>query len=387
MSGPPGRVLKILHVVRAPIGGIFRHILDLARGQIARGYEVGLIVDSLTGGERAQAALDAIAPDLSLGVARIPIRRELTPMDISGFTKVVRHIRRLSPDVVHGHGAKGGAFSRLSPLRGSAIRVYTPHGGSLHYGPNTLRGRVYGTLERILMARTDLFLFESAFARDTYVATIGRPPGLVRVVCNGVNDTEFEPIAPASDASDIVYVGEFRRIKGADVLIEAIARLNAGGRSVNLTLAGDGEEFDALKTQVAGLPCRDQIRFAGFVPARVGFSLGRLLVVPSRGDSLPYVLLEAAAAGVPMIASRVGGIPEVFGSETARLVAPENPAALADAIAAALDDPGALLASTKAIQVRVRQSFSQDVMVDGVLAAYAEALAVKDATKTTAPSH
>ncbi len=78
-----------------------------------------------------------------------------------------RHLAALNADVLHGHGAKGGAFVRLMSAP-SAIRVYTPHGGSLHYGRHTLRGMVYGAIERFLMRRTELFLFESAFARDTY---------------------------------------------------------------------------------------------------------------------------------------------------------------------------------------------------------------------------
>ena len=92
------------------------------------------------------------------------------------------------------------------------------------------------------MNRTDLFLFESAFARDTYQRTIGTPKGLVRCVFNGVTADEFDPVVKADDATDIVYVGEFRHIKGADLLIDAVARLRADGRPVTLTLAGDGEE-------------------------------------------------------------------------------------------------------------------------------------------------
>ena len=87
--------------------------------------------------------------------------------------------------MLHGHGAKGGAFVRLNPAR-SAIRVYTPHGGSLHYPLTTIKGNLYARLERALMDSTDLFLFESAFARDTYQRTIGKPKGLVRCVFNGV---------------------------------------------------------------------------------------------------------------------------------------------------------------------------------------------------------
>jgi glycosyltransferase involved in cell wall biosynthesis len=366
--------LKIVHVTRAPIGGIFRHILDLAEGQVARGHQVGIVCDSLTGGERAAAALAAIAPRLALGVKRCAIARELSPADCLGLIHVLRHVDAVKPDVLHGHGAKGGAFVRLKRGASRAVRVYTPHGGSLHYGPGTLRGIVYGRLERILMRRTDLFLFESAFARDTFNALVGRPRAPVRVVPNGVGAAEFAQVVPAADATDVVYVGEFRRIKGADVLVEALARLHQTGRKVSLTLAGDGEERAALNAQVAALGLTSHVRFVGHVPARTAFALGRVLVVPSRGDSLPYVVIEAAAAGLPMLATRVGGIPEIFGPRASHLVGPENPPALAAAITAALDDAQAMRVGAEELRQRVRKLFSQDAMVEGVLDAYGQAL-------------
>jgi glycosyltransferase involved in cell wall biosynthesis len=239
--------LRILHAVRAPVGGIFRHILDLANGQADRGHEVGIVADSLTGGERAEAAFREIAPRLKLGVHRIAIHREPFPTDILVWAHFMRLIRRLKPNVLHGHGAKAGAFIRLKRRSKDSIRIYTPHGGSLHYPLNTLKGILYSRLERALMNSTDLFLFESAFARDTYQRTIGIPPGLVRCVFNGVTADEFDPVDKAADATDVVYVGEFRHIKGADLLIDAVARLHAGGKPVTLTLAGDGEELQALK--------------------------------------------------------------------------------------------------------------------------------------------
>ena len=185
--------LRILHAVRAPVGGIFRHILDLANGQADRGHHVGIIADSLTGGERAEAALAEIAPRLKLGVHRLAIHREPLPTDVLVWARFMRLIRRLKPDVLHGHGAKAGAFIRLKPRSKDTIRVYTPHGGSLHYPLNTLKGALYSRLERALMNNTDLFLFESAFARDTYQRTIGMPQGLVRCVFNGVTADEFDP--------------------------------------------------------------------------------------------------------------------------------------------------------------------------------------------------
>ena len=375
MSMMADQPLRILHAVRTPVGGIFRHILDLANGQVDRGHQVGIIADSLTGGERAEAALAAIAPRLALGVHRLAIRREPFPSDVLVWAHMMRLIRRLKPDVLHGHGAKAGAFIRLKTGSKGTIRVYTPHGGSLHYPLNTIKGALYSRLERALMNSTDLFLFESTFARDTYQRTIGTPKGLVRCVFNGVTAEEFDPVVKADDATDVVYVGEFRHIKGADLLIDAVARLHADGKPVTLTLAGDGEELAALKAQIQKLGLTEAFSFIGHVKARHGFSKGGLLVVPSRGDSMPYVVIEAAAAGIPMVAANVGGIPEIFGSHTEALFAANIVSAMADAIEIALEDPEAAQARAKSLRERIFLHFSQKAMVEGVLAGYREAFA------------
>ena len=370
-----GQPLRILHAVRAPVGGIFRHIVDLANGQADRGHQVGIIADSLTGGERAEAALKEIAPRLKLGVHRLAIRREPFPTDVLVWAHVMRLIRRLKPDVLHGHGAKAGAFIRLKTRSKKTIRVYTPHGGSLHYPLNTLKGALYSRLERTLMNSTDLFLFESAFARNTYQRTIGTPGGLVRCVFNGVTANEFDPIVPAADATDVVYVGEFRHIKGTDLLIDAVARLRADGKPVTLTLAGDGEELNHLKAQIQRLSLTEAVRFIGHVKARYGFSKGKLLVVPSRGDSMPYVVIEAAAAGIPMVAANVGGIPEIFATHTDALFAPNIVGAMADAIETALEAPESARVRARSLRERIFLHFSQKAMVEGVLAGYRDAFA------------
>ena len=375
MTPDQDQPLRILHVVRAPVGGIFRHILDVANGQIAHGHHVGIIADSITGGERADAALAEIEPRLKLGVRRVAIGREPRFSDLSVWLQIVRLIRKLKPDVVHGHGAKAGAYVRLRRRSKSKIRVYTPHGGSLHYPLDTLKGNFYSRLERALMNSTDLFLFESAFARDTYQRTVGTPDGLVRCVFNGVTAEEFDPVIKDDDATDLVYVGEFRHIKGADLLIDAVARLRADGKPVTLTLGGDGEEFETLKDQVKRLSLGDAVRFIGHVKARYGFSKGSLLVVPSRGDSMPYVVIEAAAAGIPMIAANVGGIPEIFDTLTDALFAPSNVAAMAEAIKASLDNPAATQARAERLRERISAHFSQNAMVEGVLAGYRDAFA------------
>jgi glycosyltransferase involved in cell wall biosynthesis len=373
MSAMPDAPLRVLHAIRPPVGGIFRHVLDVASGQADRGHQVGIIADSLTGGERAEAALAEIAPRLALGVHRLPIRREPYPTDLLAWIRLTRLIRSLKPDVLHGHGAKAGALVRMRSRSKATIRVYTPHGGSLHYPPNSLKGALYSRLERMLMNRTELFLFESAFARDTYQRIVGTPGGLMRCVFNGVTANEFDPVAIAADATDVVYVGEFRHIKGADLLIDALARLRDDGKPVTLTLAGDGEESDALRAQIERLGLTDAVRFIGHVKPRYGFSKGRLLVVPSRGDSMPYVVIEAAAAGIPMVAAEVGGIPEIFGPHTGALFAANIVGAMADAIETAIDDPAAALERARSLRERMFLHFSQKTMVEGVLAGYREA--------------
>jgi glycosyltransferase involved in cell wall biosynthesis len=382
-TGFAPRTLKILHVLRAPLGGLFRHVLDVARGQAERGHRVGLIVDSTTGGTRADAVLAQLAPQMALGVQRIAVARQLSFHDIAALHFVGRRIATLAPDVLHGHGAKGAALARLAPAANNAIRVYTPHGGSLVYAPGTVGGGFYRALEWLLNWRTDLFLFESSYIAQEFFEKIGRPRGLVRVVRNGVGDAEFVPVIAQPDTTELVCVGELRAVKGFDVLIEALAMLRRAGRCLTATIAGEGPDGPRLKLLTQHLGVADQVRFVGHRPAREAFAMGRILVVPSRAESLPYVVLEAAAAGVPIIATRVGGIPEIYGAEASRLIAANDAAALAAAIGAALDEPGHLDSLAQALKTRLRSEFSIGTMVEGGLAAYREALARRKVAQFT----
>jgi len=366
--------LKILHVFRAPVGGLFRHVLDLAREQIARGHQVGLITDSNTGGERAVETLGELAPSLAFGVVRIPMRRHIGPGDAPALMHVMRRVAQIDADIVHGHGAKGGAYARMTLNGRRAVRAYTPHGGSLLFGHDTLAGKFYLASEKLLMLRGDLFLFESQYSADIFQRKIGTPRGLVRIVHNGVSRKEFVPVVAQADASDLVFMGEFRPVKGIDILINAIAQLRDAGREVTLTLVGDGPEREALRAQVDRLGLGKVIQFRTAMPAREAQSLGRIMVIPSRAESLPYVVLEAAAAGLPLITTRVGGIPEIYGTMTDGLVEPEDGRALAKTIADDLDHPDATAAVAQRLRERVAKSFSVEAMVDGVLNAYAAAL-------------
>lgn len=366
------RPLKILHVLRSPVGGLFRHVIDLARTQAARGHQVGIVADSTTGGARADAAFASLSGALALGLTRVPMSRHIGASDISAQRHVARRAGETEADVLHGHGAKGGAYARL--CGGRAIRVYTPHGGSLHYGRGSPVGFLYLTLEQVLMRCTELFLFESRYGRDVFTAKIGAPNTLVRVVHNGVTAGEFAEVTPNADATDVIFIGELRHLKGVDVLLDALALVARDRRSVSATIVGAGPDAEQFRTQAERLGLASSTRFRDPVPARQAFALGRLMVAPSRAESLPYIILETAAAAVPLIATNVGGIPEIFGPQSHRLVPPGDAAALARAISAALADPATLRNETLTLRERVQAEFSADTMAGWILAAYDEAL-------------
>jgi len=364
-----GRSLKILHVFRSPVGGLFRHVVDLVEGQSARNHQVGLITDSNTGGALAGATLARIADRCALGITRIPMSRHIGLGDIKAVLHTSWRIAQTHPDVVHGHGAKGAAYARLAS-KGGAIIAYTPHGGSLHYRPQSPLGLLYIALEKILRSRTDLFLFESDFAEQSFRQLIGEPRATVRVVRNGVSEAEFAEVPLESDATDLLYIGELRDIKGVDVLLDAIAALRRAGTRLTTTIVGDGPARQTILDQTAKLGLTEAVRFKSPMPARKAFALGRLVVVPSRKESLPYIILEIAAAGKPLIATRVGGIPEIFGPQSDLLVAAGDSVTLAETLTNSVNHPESMCANAVLLRERIRTNFSLADMIENGIGAY-----------------
>jgi glycosyltransferase involved in cell wall biosynthesis len=372
--------LRILHVFRAPVGGLFRHVEDLTRAQIERGHEVGIFCDSTTGGPRGEAILASLKPLLALGLTRQPMHRNPHPSDLMALASLGTLMRVMKPEIVHAHGSKGGVYGRLPALirRDAIVRAYTPHGGSFNHKPGTALHWLYMRVEALLERATDVFTFESEFIAERYRTYVGRPHPLSRVIWNGLHPREFQPVTPVSDATSLVYIGEFRAAKGLPTLIEALHLLRRRGEAATITLIGSGPDEQELRASLAK-ECRDGD--AVILPpqaAREAMKLGRVMVVPSRAESLPYVILEAAAARVPLIATKVGGVPEIFGPFASMLLPKDDPEALAEAIACRLKAPPERLAAEAAeLSAFVEQRFSVSAMADGVIGAYREAMAAR----------
>ena len=346
--------LKIIHLFRSPVGGIFRHVRDLIDQQVADGHQVGIICDNNTGGEFEEKMFDKLSPQLALGLHRMFMHRSISPLDIAAGINVSRTVRSLAPDILHAHGSKGGAYARLAGVgrRGFAT-LYCPHGGSMHYSPTSLKGRVFFALERFLERWTDRLIFVSDYDRKNYAANVGAPECPYSLVFNGLQPHEFEPIELAGDAADFLYIGMMRDLKGVDLFIDALLGLaKTSDRRLNAHLVGDGPDLDQYKQRIDAAGGELNATFHAPMPAREAFKLARNVVVPSRAESMPYIVLETLAAQCALIATRVGGIPEIYADRAKNLVEPDNSEALQTAMAHVLENP---------ISKRDRATFAQEI--------------------------
>jgi len=371
--------LRILHCFRSPVGGVFRHVRDLVEEHAKLGHEVGILCDSSTGGEHEEKLFEQIKPMLSLGLIRLPIGRSVGPSDLGALWKAYQHIKSLQPDVIHGHSAKGGVLARLigSTLRVNRYRVarlYSPHGGSLHYDRKSLRGQVFFNVERILERFTDALCFVCHYEQNTYTQKVGKPHTQARMIYNGVQESEFAPVPLNANASHFLYIGMLRDLKGPDVFIDAFTQAEKlSGQNLTGVIVGDGPERDKYRDAIAAAGLSDRLVMHPSMPARKAFALADTVVVPSRAESLPYIILEALAAGKPVIASRVGGISEIMGEQSPALVTAGDATSLAQTMVRSLQVPEwrqQALPDT----IEFRQRFSTPVMAGQILGLYRELL-------------
>ncbi len=241
--------MRVLHVFRTPVGGLFRHVRDLARGQKDLGHEVGILCDSLTGGDGARQLLQTAEAHCSLGIRRIPISRMPGLGDISGARQTKTHARSINADIIHCHGAKGGVYGRLAARSLGIPSVYTPHGGSLHFKWMSASGAVFLGAEWLLARLGCGFHFVCDFEKQEFDRKVGIGGNPTQVIHNGLWPEELELAKPTRDASDILFFGELRDLKGVDLLITAIGKVRRS-RRITATIVGDGPDSGRYKAMV-----------------------------------------------------------------------------------------------------------------------------------------
>ena len=292
---------RILHVLRAPVGGLFRHVLDLSAAQAERGHDVGLVFDSTITDPLSEAGSPrSLAPEPRRHPhADGPLARARATPATSRAVAAAR-AAQTAPTCLHGHGAKGGAYARLAAklvrFEGQSVATfYTPHGGSLHFPPGSPAALAFIGMEKLLARYTDGLIFESDYIRREYERRVGAGRAPTAVITNGLQPSDFGTHEPRADAADFLFVGELRQLKGVDVLLRALAEVKSA-RPVSAVIVGAGPDREAFERLAEELQLAGAVTFPGPLPAAQAFPRGRAIVVPSRAESLPYIVMEAAAA-------------------------------------------------------------------------------------------
>jgi glycosyltransferase involved in cell wall biosynthesis len=220
-------------------------------------------------------------------------------------------------------------------------RLYSPHGGSLHFDRRKWSGKAVFMLERMMEWFTDGIVFVCDFERRTYEQKVGKVFRRHEVVYNGVGEADFEIVPEAPDAVHFVYVGMLRDLKGPDIFVDAFAKTERLlKRPLTAMMVGDGPQRQKYLDMMTVRGLGRRITMLPAMNIRAAFAKSQTVVVPSRAESMPYIVLEALAAGKTVIASDVGGISEVLGKGSKALVPMGDSDALARAMADSITVPG-----------------------------------------------
>jgi glycosyltransferase involved in cell wall biosynthesis len=347
-------VARVALVCEPPDGGVAQHVRQLVLGLPAHGYEPVLLAPP------EFAHLEELEGRAE--VRTLPFRRDYGhPQDDA------RALARLVPAVrgtalVHSHSAKAGVLGRVAATLARRPAVYTPHGFPFVGEMGDARRRFGVTVERMLAPLTAALIcvceFERGLARRQRLR-----PRRTAVVHNGCPPCPDVEAAPMPDGIVVGAVSTFRPAKALDVLIDAM-RMVAGAR---LVLAGEGPLEADLRARARGL----DVTFLPYEapPARYlkGFDV---YVLSSAWEAFPIGPLEAQACGVPQVVTAVGGTRESVVPETGIVVAPGDPAALAQALNELLADPARRAAMSAASRARHAERFTVERMVAGTAAVY-----------------
>jgi glycosyltransferase involved in cell wall biosynthesis len=353
--------VRVVLVSSLERGGPVEQGLLLARGLTERGAAVRMACATPEVAERAAAA--------GAEPAVIPMRH---PLDARGAGAVRRFAH--GADVVHGLDRRSGLWARVAPPLRPCRRVYTIHGlpdeylpppaGRARPGPRAVLA--YRFVDPLLARRADALVVPSRAVARVLAARLRFPAARMYVIPNGV-----APRSGAAPSGDLVgTLSVLHPVKGLDVFLRAAARLAGERPELRFGLYGAGPEGPALERLAAGLGLNGRLEAPGHVPAAEALSRLRVFVLSSHMENAPMALLEAMAAGIPVVATEVGGVPEIVGDGTAQLVPPGDDAALAEAVARLLDDPALARQQAEAARRLVEERFSADANAEATLALY-----------------
>jgi glycosyltransferase involved in cell wall biosynthesis len=387
-EGSPIRVLRV--IARLNMGGPALHVTYLARGLAERGYETTLVAGDVGRGEESMAF---VAERAGVEVVRLPgLSRDLSPVhDAVAAWRIARIIRRVRPDVVHTHTAKAGAIGRVAALLAGPGRrpvvVHTFHGHVLRGYFGTAGTLLFRAIETALARVTDRLIAVSPEVRDELVGLHVAPREKFSVVRLGI---ELEPrVRFEGDAAEVrrrhgipadkFVVGWFGRmtaVKRTDDLLTMLAGVRVRGIDALLLLVGDGDDRERLEQRAHDLGLARSCLFVGYQEdVAPWYAICDAVVLTSASEGTPVTIIEALAAGRPVVATRVGGVPDVVDEgETGFLVRPRDTHALAERLEILAGDPQRGVAMGELGRQRVLERYAVDRLVSDVDALYRELL-------------
>jgi glycosyltransferase involved in cell wall biosynthesis len=369
MSARDGIVLHTQKV--AGISGSEAHLLQLLPDLRERGWDVRFLMlheDEPGAWEFAEALRECGVP-----LDDVKLRADVDPV---AFGEVVAYLTKTRPRILHTHLVHADVYGQLA---GSLTRV--PLRLSTKHGFNEFReGRWFGVADRSVGSLAHIHVAISQGLARYLAETEGFDEEAFEIVHYGIA-SGGEAVPYGGTEPRLLCIGRLIPIKGHLVLLRALAQARARVPGVRLDVAGRGPLEPALKAYARELGIEDAVRFLGFVsPIQQAIEDAAIVVVPSLGEGFGMVALEAMERARPVIASAVGGLPEIVADgETGLVVPPSDADALADAIAALVGDLARSAAMGEAARQRVLEEFTPERCVERVEALYAPAFAARPA--------
>jgi glycosyltransferase involved in cell wall biosynthesis len=361
-------VPSVLQVCGAPDGGAAEHVLRLSSGLAARGWQVRVCgPPGWLSREASAAGFDVIDLDFT----RAPHPRR----DLAVLAGLVGEVRRNSYDIVHLHSSKAGALGRLAARTARVPSVYTPHAWPFLMDAGGGSRTVWRTIERLgaRLGAAVICVSEAEHLAGLRARSLGR--GAVAVIPNGV---EIPPAAVQVREDGHLVVGTIARLtrqKGLDVLLASAALVLESRPHTRFVIVGDGPDRGRLREQAAALGIGHAVEVRQDLVGRGRDVLPEfdVFALASRWEGMPIALLEAGAAGLPCVATDVGGVTEILhDGVSGRVVPPEDPEALAGALHENLASAATRRVRGAALRRRIGERFGLDAMVGAIEVLYLE---------------